>query len=350
MISTRHLDWLFAFGRLFSPLYGRLMRLRSWLYAKGLLASTRLPVPVVSVGNLTLGGTGKTPMVIHLARLLSASRRPGVVSRGYGGRSRQPVNLVSDGAHLLLPAAEAGDEPVLIAQSLPGVPVVTAKKRVAGGLFLVEQGLADTILLDDGFQHLALQRDINIVLLAVQARVHTMRVFPGGWLREPHAALQRADCFVLTGCQDGHDQAASELRNWLNSSYASTPVFNAIYMPVGLYSQAGAKADFDDLHGVALFAFCGLANPQSFRQTMDRHLSIHGWQAFADHHPFSAADLDELARQATACGCVGLITTEKDFVKLREFPCSMPLWVLKVELVIEEGFDNFIHQRLTQIR
>ena len=135
MVDKRLLPALFLLGRIFSPLYSLAMRLRARLYARGVLVATRLPLPVISVGNLSMGGTGKTPMVIYLARLLvAAGRRPAILSRGYGGRSRNPVNLVSDGKEVLLSPVEAGDEPVLLAHSLPGVPVVTARQRALGGV------------------------------------------------------------------------------------------------------------------------------------------------------------------------------------------------------------------------
>jgi len=346
MGNRRLLTVLFVFGRIFSPLYSLAMRIRAGLYARGILVSIRLPVPVISVGNLTMGGTGKTPMVIYLARLLSGGLRPGIVSRGYGGKSLQPVNLVSDGARILRSPFDVGDEPVLLAQSLSGVPVVTSRKRSSGGAYLVEQGLADILILDDGFQHLALQRDLNLVLFSAQASVQSMWVFPGGMLREPHSALERADCFVVTGVEGGVSNEAATLRGWLHENYPQTPVFEGRYEPVGLSCQERGRVGLEGLQSESLFAFCGIANPQSFRQTLERDFSIKGWQSFADHYPFTREDIEGLARQAAALGCTGLITTEKDFVKIKDVVVGLPIWVLAVELRMGHNFDRFVLDRV----
>lgn len=342
MANRRLLTILFWFGRIFSPLYSLAMRLRALLYAWGILTSTRLSVPVISVGNLTMGGTGKTPMVIYLCRLLSGGWRPGIVSRGYGGTSRQPVTLVSDGVQIMRAPAEVGDEPVLLAQALPGVAVAISRRRADGGADLVRQGLADILVLDDGFQHLALQRDLNVVLFSALAPVQPMWVFPGGMLRESHAALSRADCFVLTGVEDGGGSEVVAFRAWLHRIAPRTPVYEGRYEAVGLSCQERGRVGLDALQGKPLFAFCGIANPQSFRQTLERHFSIKGWQSFADHHPFSRADIAGLVGQAAALGCAGLITTEKDFVKIKAMPIDLPIWVLAVELRMEPGFDRFV--------
>lgn len=350
MVSSRLLAALLYCGRALSPLYSLAMRVRAALYARGALPSTRLTRPVISVGNLTMGGTGKTPMVCYLARLLSASRRPGIVSRGYGGRSRRPVNLVSDGRQPFLSPAEAGDEPVLLARLLPGVPVVTARRRALGGRYLVAQDLADVLILDDGFQHLALQRDLDLVLFSADAAVQTAWVFPGGMLREPRSALHRADCFVLTGADDDQCEKALALRRWLHAHYPKTPIYQGRYEPVALYDQERNRVEISHLQGLPLFAFCGLANPQSFRRTLMKDFTIKGWQSFADHHPFSRSDLNDLASQAAAMGCTALITTEKDFVKLKDMPAGLPLWVLAVQLRMEPGFDAFVLSRLAGYR
>lgn len=346
-MANRHfLAIFFLLGRVLAPLYSLAMRIRVVLYARGYLASTRLAVPVVSVGNLTMGGTGKTPMVIYLSRLLAGPWRPGIVSRGYGGKSSQPLNLVSDGTHIFCSPTEVGDEPVLLAQSLPGIPVVTSRRRAVGGAYLAGRGLADILILDDGFQHLALQRELDLVLFSAQAPIQSMRVFPGGWLREPQAALARADGFVLTGVEDGPCEEDLALRVWLHKNYPQTPVFAGRYEPVGLSCQERGRVAITALKGEALFAFCGIANPQSFHQTLVRSFLVKGWQAFADHHPFTQADLAALSKQAKALACTGLITTEKDFVKIKGMATSLPIWVLAVELRMEPGFDHFVLERV----
>lgn len=345
MTNNRLLSLCFLCGRIFSPLYSLIMGLRAFLYRRGLFTVTRVELPVISVGNLTMGGTGKTPMVIYLARLL-ASWRPAVVSRGYGGRSPRPVNLVSDGSRVLLSAVEAGDEPVLLANSLPGVPVVTSRVRALGAEAVARQRLAGLLILDDGFQHLALHRDLNLVLFSCQRSLPAEWVFPGGMLREPRSALQRADCFVLNRGGEARSKATA-LRAWLQRNYPATPAYEGRYEPVALVGQGGeGERSLDALAGVPLFAFCGLANPDSFRRTVDSGFMVKGWQAFADHHPFTQAELDRLVQQAVAHGCAGLITTEKDFVKIKGVTADLPIWALRVELRMEEGFDRFVLSRL----
>ncbi len=340
---------LFRAGQPLSPLYGLAMRGRAALYRQGILAVTRLPLPVVSVGNLSLGGTGKTPLVLHLARLLQAAGlRPAVLSRGYGGQSGQEVNLVSDGADILLSPAQAGDEPVMLARALPGVPVVTARRRAAGGRLITARGLAGSIILDDGFQHLALARDLDLVLFSAQGETLTERVFPGGRLREPWSAIARAHALVITGASEPTGTLAASIKGKLQEFNPTAPVFTARYQALGIYGRDGLQAPVAKLAGVPLLACCGIANPASFRSLLNDNLSILGERRFADHHPFSQADLTALAAQAQALGCQGIITTEKDFVKLRDLkpPAGMPVWALSARLLVEEGLERLVLARL----
>ena len=198
----------FIFGRPFAPLYGWLMSLRAAWYKKGMLKSCKLGIPVVSIGNLTMGGTGKTQMVMYLAKLF-ADKKVAVVSRGYRSKGTEDINLVANGYEILLDVEDAGDEPYLIAESLPGVVVATGKERAVVGEYCEHVLECDLILLDDGFQHLKLQRDLDIVLFKVDSFLGNNRVFPGGDMRAPLAALHRADCSVLT-CMDEDNRAKAE--------------------------------------------------------------------------------------------------------------------------------------------
>lgn len=335
---------LFGIGRPLGPLYGGLVRLRATAYRRGWLPSLRLPVPVISVGNLTMGGTGKTPMVIEVVRQLQAlGRRPVVVSRGYGGEAREPVNLVSDGDRILLDAAAAGDEPRLLAESLPGVPVVTGVRRVLAAQYAVEQLGAEVIVLDDGFQHLALHRDLDLVLFKGPDFLGNCRVFPGGDLREPRSALARASAFVLVATEDSCDSSgAGEFRDYLEYAFPGRPVFPAAYRFGSLLPGNSLAVAQGDRVGSS-FAFCGLARPELFRQALSGFVGdLLGFQAFADHHPYSAADLADLVRQAGRQGAGTLVTTAKDLVKLRHLDCPLPLYVLPVELALPDDFSGLI--------
>lgn len=343
-------DDLFCIGRPLAPLYGLAMRARAALYKSGVLACHRLPVPVISVGNLTMGGTGKTPMVLHLARLLAgAGRRVAVVSRGYGGRAKGPVNVVSDGKVLYLPAEMAGDEPRLLAENLGGVPVLTGVRRAVVGAAAIANLGADIILLDDGFQHLAVHRDLDLVLFSASGLLGNGRVFPGGPLREPFAALARAHAFVITGVDTTTNSRVLEFQSLLQREFPGKPVFMAGYRGAGIMrlTAAGAVAAMPRETG-RLFAFCGLAKPDAFQGSLlGAGLDIAGFQVFPDHHPYTPRDLTVLAQKALAAGATGLITTEKDAVKLTGALSSpMPLSFLKVTMDVAEGFDRFVLKHL----
>lgn len=338
----------YAVGRFFSPVYGFAMSLREALYQRGVLTRHRLPVPVVSVGNLTLGGTGKTPMTLYLARLL-ADRRPVVVSRGYGGKAKERVNVVSDGSSRLLDAAAAGDEPALLARSLTGVPVITSKKRAEGGRLGVERFGAGTVILDDGFQHLALDRDLNLVLFKVDTFLGNNRVFPGGDMREPLKALGRAHAFVLTCVDDDNRKRALAIRDALEKRFPGIPVFLTEYRAVSLAGADGEALSLTEVRELPLYAFCGLANPHAFSRTLEQTgLNITGLHAYQDHCRYPASVRKKLLIMARESGARGLVTTEKDLVKLRGRDFDLPLYALQMELVPEEGFDSFVLEKMEE--
>ncbi len=348
------LPLLFLLGRPFSPLYGGLMRLRAALYRRALLPSTKLGVPVLCVGNLTLGGSGKTPVVLEICRLMRQwGLRPAVVSRGYGGQAGAAVNVVSDGSHLLLDARQAGDEPRLLAENLPGVPVLTARRRAHGALAAVQRFGADRVVLDDGFQHLALQRDLDLVLfngnLVDSGRyLETNRVLPGGIFREPASALLRAGAFMLTNAESGNRVALDAFSAELRHRYPGRPLFRSSLEPRHLLRRVADglldRQPLDAFGDEPVFGFCGIGHPHSFQQTLlATGFKLGGFQAFRDHHPYSADDLAELSRRAAAAGCRLLLTTEKDLVKLPAQPeNSMPLWALGMEAVLPPDFAEFL--------
>ena len=340
---------LFALGRPLSPLYSLAMRLRARLYRRGLIASTRLAAPVISVGNLTMGGTGKTPLVMYVVRrLLELGRRPAIVSRGYGGRARGAVNVVSDGREKKMNPAMAGDEPWLLAEALPGVPVVTGVRRAEVGRYVLNHTASDVIVLDDGFQHLALQRDLDLVLFNVRADLASARVFPGGELREPFSALQRAHALVITGVDRKSEDRAHALKRFLRERAPQAPVFFGEYLPVCLISgRGGATFPADRAKRLQLCGFCGIGTPGSFQDILRREgYRVADFRVFRDHYPYTAKDLAGLVQWAKERGAQALITTEKDFVKLEPILGEFPVLALKVEFFMEERFDLFLAERL----
>jgi len=345
-MSKQDINLLFAFGRPFAPLYGWLMSLRAAFYKKGVLKQHRLSVPVISVGNLTMGGTGKTPVTIYLGSLL-ADMNPVIVSRGYKSKSISEVHIVSDGNTIHSNVEVSGDEPVLIAESLPGVPVLTSKKRSSAGQYAIDKFQTGIIILDDGFQHLALCRDLNIVLFKVDSFLGNNRIFPGGDMREPLKALGRADCFLLTCVDEDTRERALAIQNALGKRFPGTPTFLAAYESSAIVDHGGSKRDVLELNSQNLFAFCGLASPASFQRTLARAgVNIVGFKGFKDHHGYSGEDLKKLVRDAKNAGAQGLITTEKDMVKLKQMVCDFPLMALRMSVVPEGRFDNFVLKKL----
>ncbi|MFP3983944.1 MAG: tetraacyldisaccharide 4'-kinase, partial [Desulfurivibrionaceae bacterium] len=188
-MKPERVNILYSLGRPFAPLYGAIMNVRAALYHKNILKKTSLEVPVISVGNLTMGGTGKTPMAIYLAGLMR-KKNPVVVSRGYHGTSTDKINVVSDGNSLLMGVREAGDESYLMARALPGIPVVTGRSKRLTAEYAVRHFNPGLVIVDDGFQHLGLARDLNMVMFKVDTLLGNNRVFPAGDMREPLKALE----------------------------------------------------------------------------------------------------------------------------------------------------------------
>lgn len=339
--------FLFALGRPFSPLYSVAMRLRESGYRRGFFSSYRLPVPVVSIGNLTMGGTGKTPMVQYVARLLQRQGwRPAVISRGYGGRANDKINVVSDGQKLLLDARAAGDEPRLLAETLPGIPVLTGLVRRLPAQEAVTMG-ADVLVLDDGFQHLAIRRDVNLVLFNTDRLAGNSRVFPGGDLREPVAALHRATGFVLTGVRPDNQERARRFSKLLQAKFPELPVTQTGYqattlVQVGQDCLLGPPVSMPDTAAPCL-AFCGIAHPASFRQTIfGQGYTVTEFVALEDHQRYSDVVLERLLTKARQAKAAWLLTTEKDLVKLSALAanCPLPLYALRMEVVADPFFEQ----------
>ncbi len=344
-------EFYFMLGFPLSPLYSGIMSFRAFLYKKGILQSTRLPVPVISVGNLTMGGTGKTPMVISVARFLQrCGHVPVVLSRGYGGKSRGQVNVVSDRTEIYLSAEDAGDEPRFLAESLPGVPVVTGVKRSVTGKFACGRFNPDVIVLDDGFQHLALQRDIDLVLFSSGTLVGNGRVFPGGTLRESFKALGRASAFIMTGGMEHGIQQSAFLEK-IRGKFPEIPFFNTDYRPVSMVGNAMSSPSLQDAKGKKWFGFCGLADPDGFRKTLEREgFRLSGFRSYSDHYPYGKEDAEQLAGLARSMGLDGLITTEKDYVKFVKLNVKIQTTALRMETVLSQSLQDFLAGELSKLQ
>lgn len=318
--------------------YRGLLGTRDWLYALGVLRSRRLGCPVVSVGNLTVGGTGKTPAVeLAVRTLIDLGHRPAVVSRGYGRRTHG-IQIVADAASIRLDAEEGGDEPFLLARRLPGVPVVVGGNRYAAGRHAIARFGVSAIVLDDGFQHRTLAKDVEIVMARARAPWGNGRLLPGGPLREPVSALRRAALIVVTGARGVDDVA--EVAEAARRYAPRTPLLAARHVPTECWEVGAMKYHpVESLLGKRLYAFAGLGSPEGFRQTLKETGVVEsGFARFADHHWYTREELRGLDAAAAARGADGLVTTEKDWVRLRRLPVpKRPIYVLGVRLVLLSG-------------
>lgn len=337
-----------------SKVYGGAMAVRADCYARQLVVkSRRLPAKVICVGNLTTGGTGKTPMAIHLARRLARrGHRVALVSRGYGGRSEKIGGVVSDGRRILMDAAAAGDEPCLMARSLPDVPVVVGGDRFRAGMLAVRRLGARVLVLDDAFQHLALDRDFNIALMDAGRPLGNGYLLPRGTLREPVSALRRAQAVVLTRADRLAGGVLVRRVGQIAALAAPAPVFTAVHasrvrglVPAGERQMVSASANGGPLHslnGARVLVFAGIArNDDVLRNPADFGCRLAGRLAFGDHHRYRERDHAAIVAVARSSRADWLVTTEKDYVRFAgRFSWPLPLAVLGVEMRLLTGGDQ----------
>ena len=299
-------------------MYGAAAATRVWLYRRGLLARSRLAGPVVSVGNLSVGGTGKTPVVERLARMLQEAGFPvSILSRGYRGAFRGEALIVSDGERVLAGAAEAGDEPVMLARGLPGVVVAVGPRRDAVGRAVESRFGPRVHVLDDGFQHLRLERDLD--LLCLDATSPLGRPIPAGRLREWPIAAGRADLVLLTGeAPPALDPART---------------FHVQRRIEGYFSRDGLG------HATPRrpFLLAGIARPERFEaDARSRSPEVAGTLFFPDHHRYSPEELRGAFDRARSLGADALLTTAKDEVRLPDVSSELPILVLRISAEIED--------------
>jgi tetraacyldisaccharide 4'-kinase len=342
MSNRERLQWWQVLLVPFSVLYSTGLKVYLWWR---LPRQNRARAVVISAGNLSVGGTGKTPVVIAICRYLqSKGFRVAVLSRGYGGTMSHAGGVVSDGEHIFATSAQAGDEPLLIARKLPGVVVLVGKDRRKTARKATEQFGCDVLVLDDGFQYWQLHRDVDLVLLDGERPLGNGWTLPAGILREPVEHLQRADALLVQG--EGTLCAA------LTQTFPFTPCFTWQKSAAGIRqlhhvetrSQAGA------LSGKRVFALAAIASFESFRRTLEQlGAQMVGVRRLPDHHRYSPADILEAQRLARECGAEVIVVTEKDAVKLEEMPAmalETPIWVLDIEACFSEGFWQWLNARV----
>ncbi|HEX4898956.1 MAG TPA: tetraacyldisaccharide 4'-kinase [Pyrinomonadaceae bacterium] len=323
-----------------SPLsvaYAAATRLRIAAYKKGLLKTTQLPVPVISIGNITVGGTGKTPLVALISRLLAhEGRKVCILTRGYGRKNATERILVSNGSEVLAHLDDAGDEPLWLAENLKDVAAVLCDPdRAAAGHWAIEQLGANVLVLDDGFQHLQLARDLNLLAIDATNPWGSGRLLPSGRLREAPRGAARADCAIITRAE--LTSTTQELKTKLQELLGERPIFTSHMQTTGVRELSGRRVDPGSGIAQPVAAFCAVGNPDSFFQQLRREgLSLAHTSAFPDHHQYTQAEITRLSDDAKRAGAASLITTAKDAVKLHEFEFSLPCYVLEIEISIDE--------------
>lgn len=318
-----------------SLLYGLVVRIRNWMYDRGILRSRRLNAKVISIGNITVGGTGKTPFVQLVARYFLKKGVPvAVLSRGYGGKGKG-LRLVSDGKSVLSNAHLAGDEPILTAKLLPGVPVAVSPDRIQSGEFAVRKFGSRVLVLDDAYQHRRVKRDCNIVLMNAEHPFGNGWLLPAGPLREPRSSLKRADVVVMTGS----DNRIVKIRTAEISKWTKAPVLLARRRPTA-WIRHGKNRIFDlgKFKGQSVLAFAGIGNPKSFHQTVsETGAVITRFIPFPDHYDYQTKDLDGIAKIADELKVRAVVTTEKDGVRIGSWKGKIPLYCLRIEMELDGG-------------
>ncbi|MBA2340226.1 MAG: tetraacyldisaccharide 4'-kinase [Pyrinomonadaceae bacterium] len=322
-------------------LYGVSVQARAALYRNKILRAQKIPAPVISVGNLTVGGTGKTPLVEWIARRAAEeNRRVCILTRGYGRADISKRIIVSDGEQLLADARTGGDEPRLLAEMLQGTAaVISDRDRAGAARWAIEHLGCDAFILDDGFQHLRMMRDLDIVTIDASDAWGGGKLLPAGRLRERRTALERADCIVITRADQAPDVEA--LRNEVEELSKGCPVIVSRVSTCGLRPLTPALRDegFEQdpaSHPVVLF--CALGNPQSFlAHARKDNFKMALVKFFPDHRFYTQRDVDELIRAALLQhGALRLLTTAKDAVKLATLHFSLPCYVLETKLEFDD--------------
>ena len=340
-------------------LYRVSVSVRNRLYALGVFKARTLPCRVISVGNIVVGGTGKTPAVIALAKHLQREKvRVAILLRGYKRQSREKVTIVSDGERVCASLRESGDEAYMMARHLSGIPIIVSRQRYQAGQVALERFGVDVLLLDDGFQHRQLARDVDILTVPAHSVVSLQatpknreKLLPAGTLREPPTALRRADVILLT--HTGMVAMLQDAKAILQQLAPNALILESIHQPVHFYPIASTKnaerTDFlrasEAVKGKRLLAVCGIGNPDAFAATLMRGSpeSVE-LLAYPDHHVYTEADFVRIATVFQAAQADLIVTTQKDEQKLEAFvgDGELPIFVLEVALVITEGVEKLL--------
>jgi tetraacyldisaccharide 4'-kinase len=338
-------------------IYGGAQKLKGLGYRRHVFTSRKLPCKVISVGNITVGGTGKTPMTIYLAEVIQQlGYSAAIVSRGYKGTAENGGGIVSDGKTLCMSPDMAGDEPYLMAARLKGVPVVVGKNRFRSGMLAVREFQPDVIILDDAFQHLKLKRDIDLVLLDQIRPFGNGHLVPRGILREPLSALSRGTACILTRCREGVDSVRTAAFTAIEPFLPAGPIFTSRHVPYGYAVKSGQPTPFHEvtdffpanefahITNLKVFGFSGIARNDDFQDTVKKlGFSVTGFLEFCDHRRYTQRDMKTILRTAEETGARRLITTEKDHVRLTGMGAlPLDLVVVGVKVHFGDGQRDFV--------
>jgi len=371
-IITQEGDNRFSFLKsllfIFSLFYGGLVNFRSKAYDRGIIKSKKLPCKVISIGNITVGGTGKTPMTIYVAELVQKlGYVVAVISRGYKGELEKTGGIVSNGKTVLMGPEKAGDEPFMLAGRLKNIPVIVGKDRFEAGMQAVKNFNPDVIVLDDAFQHLKLKRDINLVLLDAKRPFGISHLLPRGTLRESPSSLLRSDAFILTRFDGAPEYALEDSLAGLKALIQSRPVFKTSHAPYAYIVKKGKHipfesistslflCDFDFLRDRKVFAFAGIARNDDFLHTVESFkCDITYFLGFEDHHRYSDNDLNRMFSLAEKANVEFFITTEKDYARIAN-STTWPIDLVVVGIKIffkddEKAFNDFIKKKLNNFK
>ena len=328
---------------LLSLFYSLLAKTRSLLYQNNILKKKEAGIPVISVGNITTGGTGKTPFTAFLAEELKEEYKIAIISRGYGAsKDVEEPFLIKDGDQIYADAAQAGDELFMLARNNDQLIFIRSANRYWGAKLAEARG-ADLIILDDGFQHYQLKRNVDIVLIDAESPFSNNRVLPAGLLREPFTALKRADLFLLNRSENVDFNQIKGLKSSLNTlSPLNRGIFSAetrLESCVSVATQEEEELDF--LKEKKVFAFSGIGSPEAFEKSIESAGGeVVSYKIFKDHYNYQKEDLLTLLDQYSASEADLILTTEKDAVKLFDFAemiGELPFYYLKISLAIENG-------------
>ncbi|MBO8150990.1 MAG: tetraacyldisaccharide 4'-kinase [Candidatus Marinimicrobia bacterium] len=329
-------------------IYSPIVHIRNFLYDKGLLPQKLYPsAKIISIGNLTVGGTGKTPFTISLSNILSSKGfRVGIISRGYGREGREEV-VVSTGKGPLVSPQTAGDEPYLIATRTQNVPVIVNRNRVLAAKKLIHQYKCKVIIADDCFQHRKLQRDMDIILWDSTIDPKKESLLPAGRLREPILAVRRAHILILTNSEltANYSEYAAIFKR-INKKLVISKISKEFLQVYSLPKRD--VVEISSLKNETILAFCGIGNPEQFFSFVKKLLNPTGLitQVFPDHHKYSIKDIELIKQRAAEKNCRHIITTEKDSINMPGAPHSSGVLVLQMNININEGVIRFIENTL----